>query len=297
MALRDRLLAIPWLHRLGADVVSRPALRYWLRLSNGYPLRFDYRYELASRYGYGKPPHARLQALFDAVDCGPFIEKLARYQDFFLRFEQTPRPGVEPAWRNGWLPPMDGMAIYGFLASGKPKTYLEVGSGNSTKFAARAKRDHGLATKLVSIDPHPRAEIDALCDEVIRRPLEGADLSRFSQLEPGDVVFVDNSHRSLMGSDVTVFFLEVLPSLPDGVIVGIHDIFLPLDYPPEWKYRYYNEQYLLAALLLAPRSGLEVLLPTAHLTMQRPELLQPLERLWRAGIDRQGGAFWLRITR
>jgi hypothetical protein len=297
VALRDRLLGIPGVQRLGAGVLARPALRYWLRLSNGYPVRFDYRYELTPRYGYGRPPHARLQALFDAEDYLPIVEDLARYQDFFLRWEQMPQPGIEPAWRNGWLPPLDGMAIYGLLAGRRPETYLEVGSGNSTKFAFRAKRDHGLATRLVSIDPHPRAEIDAVCDEVVREPLEAADLSRFARLQAGDVVFIDNSHRSLMGSDATVFFLEVLPALADGVIVGIHDILLPLDYPPEWKYRYYNEQYLLAALLLAPRPGFTALLPAAYLSTLRPDVLQPLERTWSTGVDRFGGAFWLRIER
>jgi hypothetical protein len=297
MALKSRLLSIPWLQKLGASVVEQPKVRYWLRLYNGYPVRFDYPYALTPRYGHGRPLHARLQALLDQPDYGPIVEELARHQDDFLRFEQTPRPGPEPAWRNGWLPPLDGMAIYALLAQRKPETYLEVGSGNSTRFAARAKRDHGLSTRLVSVDPHPRAEIDALCDEVVRAPLEDADLSRFSRLKAGDVVFIDNSRRALMSSDATAFFLDVLPSLPNGVIVGIHDIWLPHDYPPEWKYRYYNEQYLLAAMLLAERPGFEVLLPTFYLAASRPEMLQPLERMWRAGVDRQGGAFWLQINR
>jgi hypothetical protein len=294
MTLRDRLLRNRFVRETGAALLYHPRLRYWLRLSNGYPVRFDYPYALEPRYGHGRPPHPRLQALLDRQDYQPLLDELASFQDDFLRFDAVAGPGREPGWRNGWLPPLDGMAIYGLLAARKPRTFLEVGSGNSTKFAARARRDHGLAVRLVSIDPHPRAEIDALCDEVVRAPMESVDLERFQSLREGDVVFIDNSHRALMGSDATAFFLDVLPALPSGVIVGIHDICLPLDYPPEWKYRYYNEQYLLAAYLLAEKPGFEVLLPAYYLSVIRPELLAPLRRCWEAGIDRHGAAFWLR---
>src|ERR1019366_3993414 len=106
---------------------------------------------------------------------------------------------------------------------------VEIGSGNSTKFVARAIADHGLETKIISIDPQPRAEIDSLCNEVMRKPLEKCNLDIFGTLGESDIVFADNSHQSFMNSDVTVFFCEVLPMLARGVTVGIHDIFLPQD--------------------------------------------------------------------
>jgi hypothetical protein len=77
------------------------------------------------------------------------------------------------------------------------------------------------------LDPEPRAQIDALCDTSIRRRLEDCDLSMFDQLEAGDILFFDGSHRVFTNSDVTVFFLELMPRLKPGVIVHIHDIFLP----------------------------------------------------------------------
>jgi hypothetical protein len=62
-----------------------------------------------------------------------------------------------------------------------------------------------------------------------------------------------------MNSDVTVFFLDVLPRIPPGVIIGVHDIFIPDDYPAEWASRYYNEQYVLATYLLGARKKIRIL--------------------------------------
>ncbi len=76
------------------------------------------------------------------------------------------------------------------------------------------------------------------------------DLALFRELQAGDVLFIDSSHRCFMNSDVTVLFLEVLPNLPPGVLVQVHDIFIPYDYPREWVERYYAEQYLLSCYLL-----------------------------------------------
>lgn len=114
-----------------------------------------------------------------------------------------------PFWLNTWLPPLDAMALMGMLAERRPKHYLEIGSGMSTKFARHAIDALGLATHVVSVDPEPRSEIDALVHQVIRKPLERVSASLFDALTPGDILFFDGSHRSFPGSDVTVFFLEI----------------------------------------------------------------------------------------
>ncbi|WP_404290591.1 class I SAM-dependent methyltransferase [Microvirga sp. RSM25] len=214
-----------------------------------------------------------------------------------ISYEGDPE-GTEPFWNNGWFPPLDGICLYGLIARTNPRLYIEVGSGNSTKFVRRAINDHGLQTKVISIDPYPRANIDALCDEVIRTPFENIDLSRFQDLQPGDIMFVDNSHRSFQNSDVTVFFTEVLPLLKPGVIWGVHDIFLPLDYPDAWSDRLYNEQYLLMTYLLGGAGGDEIELPVAYLA-QNPYLLSNMlagvgSTLPWAGVPLVGGAFWMR---
>ena len=173
-----------------------------------------------------------------------------------------------------------------------PATYLEVSSGYSTTFAARAKADGGLATRIVSIDPEPRAEIDQLCDEVVRERVEATDLSRFDALQPGDVVFFDGSHRVFMDNDVSAFFIDVLPRLHPEVLVGVHDIYLPDDYFPHQGALYWTEQYLLAVALLA--GGAEPVLPCHHVCVKlADELREAWEGAGLAGINAYGSAFWL----
>ena len=90
---------------------------------------------------------------------------------------------------------------------------------------------------------------------------------------------------------------EVIPSLPAGVLVGIHDIFLPEDYPPQWADRYYSEQYLLAAWLLGGGGGCEIVLPS-HYIRSVPELDRLCDPIWSSpalsNVERHGGAFWFR---
>jgi hypothetical protein len=202
-----------------------------------------------------------------------------------------------PHWVNGYLPPLDGMIIYTQLGLLKPRTYLEIGSGTSTKFARKAIRDFGLQTKIISIDPTPRAEIDALCDEVIRAPFQNIGEKILAWLQPGDMLFQDGSHHVFTNTDATVFFNEVLPVLPAGITYGIHDIFLPDDYPVAWHKRFYNEQYLWASYLLAGAGGDEIVFPVYFISRD-PALAGLLEPLFKLpeldGLSPHGGAFWMK---
>lgn len=255
------------------------------------------------RYGYGKPPHPGIEAILASARprYAERLQQLLGLRDELLRIPRHPDPAdaATPAWINGFLAGLDSALLYGMLRTQAPGCYVEIGSGHSTRFARRAIRDGGLATRIVSIDPHPRAEVEALCDESIRRPLEDLDPHRFAELEAGDVLFLDGSHRVFTNSDAVVFFLEVLPLLPAGVLVHVHDIFLPNDYPPEWSDRYYSEQYLLACWLLAGAAKLEVLLPAAWVSGQ-PDLAKILDPLWSdprmADVQRDGCSFWM-VTR
>jgi predicted O-methyltransferase YrrM len=255
------------------------------------------------RYDFdGRPVHQRLAAILGKHEAtfGRVLDEFSAYADSLAAI-----PRSEPApdtlhWDNPFCSGLDGVAIYGFIRSRRPARYVEVGSGYSTMFAARARDDGGLSTTITSIDPFPRAAVDRLCDVVIRQPLETADLQVFAELAPGDVVFFDGSHRVFMNSDVVSFFLDVLPELPAGVIVGIDDVLLPSDYFPGWAELYYSEQYLLATYLLAEGPWLAPLLPCNYAT-NTPELFSRLGPLWNrpemAGLDPRGISFWLSITR
>jgi hypothetical protein len=222
------------------------------RLWRGHhPVFLEYAVDLSPRWT--KPEGNRhLKPIFAAAEPG-LIETVAEFAELeavVAALCDGTLDGLRFDWNNGHLPALDALSVM-WAAKRAKSTFLEIGSGNSTIAARAAIRHFGLDTRIVSIDPQPRADIDGLCDEVIRAPVEATDLSRMADLEPGDVLFIDSSHRSFMNSDVTVEFLEILPALRPGVLVGVHDICLPYDYPERWTKRAYNEQYLLGAMLLA----------------------------------------------
>jgi hypothetical protein len=269
-----------------------------------YPAWMEYPVSCHPRWGHGQPSHARFDKIIDRGRAR-YAETLRSFLPFAgpltsVRSDPDPCLPGEPHWVNGWLPDLDGLAIYCFLAQRERAWYVEVGSGNSTRFARRAVKRHGRCTRIVSIDPCPRAEIDALCDDKIRSPLEDVDPAYFDRLRDGDMLFIDNSHYAFMGSDVTVFFLDILPRLRPGVLVGIHDICLPDDYPQLWEGKFYNEQYLLGCWLLGGGGGLELVLPAWYVSHDR-ELSSILAPLYStgglAGIRPHGCALWFEIKR
>jgi len=203
-----------------------------------------------------------------------------------------------PYWSNGFLPPGDAIALCGFLVKYNPVIYMEIGSGNSTKFARRVISHFKLRTKIISIDPAPRAEIDSLCDEVVRAPLQMVPVSVFQKLCKDNFLFVDSSHQCLPNSDVTYMFTEVLPNIKPGVILHFHDIFWPLDYPGKWSDREYNEQYLLGVLLLFG-SCYEILY-AAHYAGHDYELRSEFEAVLRPFLPDRctcgGGSLWMRFN-
>jgi hypothetical protein len=258
--VRARLAALLDARRRARLTRARAALE---RLAPGSVVLTEYPVTPSARYGWdGRPPHAELDARF-AADRAGYHATLAGFEAHLPALRAIPRQptSTTPGWDNDWFTGIDAVALYGFLAERDPARYVEVGSGHSTRFARRAVEDRGLRTRITSIDPDPRAEIDELCDEVHRQGLETVGAAPFAGLTAGDVVVLDGSHVCAMGNDVAVAFLEVLPSLAPGVLVCIDDVFLPWDYPPDWVGRWYAEQYLVAALLLTPDPGWDVVLP------------------------------------
>ena len=250
------------------------------------------------RYGYGVPPHNGL------LSAMPNAEKLLNVIASMGTLEclhDVPidkKDEITPFWNNGWLPMLDALSLMHYVTCQKPQMYCEIGSGNSTKFVKYAIDYFELDTRIISIDPSPRAEIDTIVDEVIRERLEEVDTAILGQLGETDILFFDGSHRCFQNSDVNVFFLEVLPSLNPDVLIGIHDIFLPRDYPPAWLERYYNEQYLLGVYLLCEKA--EVIFPANYVAHNyQNELMNNLSdkigktpKLLEKGIG--GTSFWFK---
>lgn len=163
----------------------------------------------------------------------------------------------EPRWTQDWFPRLDAAAAYAMVRRHRPARIVEVGSGHSTRFLARAVRDGELATRITAIDPAPRADIAGLGVETLRATVQEADPAAFAGLAAGDILSIDSSHILMPGSDVDLLLATVLPRLPAGSLLHVHDIFLPDDYPAAWAWRGYNEQQGIAALLAG--SGWEIL--------------------------------------
>jgi len=158
-------------------------------------------------------------------------------------------PKPAPRWDQGWFPTLDAAAAYTLVRDRAPARIVEIGSGHSTRFLARAVADGGLATRLTAIDPSPRADLAGLAVDWRRRRVQDEDPADVADLAPGDVLFVDSSHVALPGSDVDWLIARIVPALPPGVLVHVHDIALPDDYPPAWLWRRYSEQLAVAALI------------------------------------------------
>ncbi len=158
--------------------------------------------------------------------------------------------GEGPArFDQSWFPRLDAAAAYAIVRREQPRRIVEIGSGHSTRFMARAVEDGGLATRITCIDPAPRAALSRLAVEHKPLLLRDADPAIFEALEPGDILFIDSSHIAMPGTDVDRLFLDILPRLKSGTLVHVHDVTLPDAYPEVWAWRSYNEQLLVGALL------------------------------------------------
>lgn len=139
----------------------------------------------------------------------------------------------------------------------KPRRIFEVGSGHSTLIAIRAiranqKEDSTYQCKHVCIEPYEMPWLEDTGVSIIRKKIEDMDVSFFSELEGDDILFIDSSHIIRPQGDVLFEYLELLPTLNEGVIVHVHDIFSPRNYLKQWleeEVKFWNEQYLLEAFL------------------------------------------------
>lgn len=151
----------------------------------------------------------------------------------------------------------DAEFLYNLIRLKKPGKIFEIGSGNSTLMAIRAVKqnqaeDPAYQCKHLCVEPYEMPWLEKTGVTVVRQRVEELDKTLFAQLGANDILFIDSSHIIRPQGDVLFEYLDLLPSLNKGVIVHIHDIFSPRDYPSQWvrdEVRLWNEQYLLEAFL------------------------------------------------
>ena len=199
----------------------------------------------------------------------------------------------------------DAEVLYAMVREKKPSRIIEIGSGGSTKIIAAALKmnfiENSQKSQLISIEPYPQDFLkdfanvskDFLEFSLLTQKVEAVDLSVFESLQTNDILFVDSSHVFKSGSDVEFEFLQVYPRLQTGVLVHIHDIFFPYDYPIEWNLkesRYWNEQYFLETFLQFNKK-FEILASLSMVSSYKNSVF--LENINAYNEDRLPGSFWM----
>jgi len=195
---------------------------------------------------------------------------------------------------------VDAELLFGLVRLLKPRRMYEIGSGFSTLLAAdalRRNRVDGYPCHFIAIEPYPSAQLEATLPsgvELWRVPVQEVSLDEFQSLCEDDILFIDSSHVCKIGSDVQFEFLKVLPRVRPGVVVHIHDVFMPVEYPKQWVLdcrRFWNEQYLLQTFL-SFNAAFEVLWAGHWMHINHPDLLMKAFPSYRAGV--WPGSFWFR---
>ncbi|PWT83766.1 MAG: hypothetical protein C5B58_06005 [Acidobacteria bacterium] len=222
-----------------------------------------------------------------------------RFLKFRDEYEQLPtEPTEKPArfyLNNGLFGGLDALVAYCMVRHFQPRSIVEIGSGFSSLILSEALTKNN-NPNLVCIDPSPQDFLShgpPGLDSLIEKRVQEIDFDFFSQLNSNDILFIDSSHTVKIGGDVNYLFLEVLPRLKPGVIVHIHDIFLPFDYRRDWvmeQFRFWTEQYLLQAFLTF-NSEFEVLMANSYLNHYHEE---ELKATFPTLQSTRSGSFWMR---
>jgi predicted O-methyltransferase YrrM len=203
---------------------------------------------------------------------------------------------------NTMFPLSDAALLSGLMRHFQPARFVEVGSGFSSAEALDTADRWDLPTRFTFIEPFPQQRLERMLTEadrervdVRREFVQDTPLATFEQLDAGDMLFIDSSHMAKTGSDVLRLVLRIVPALQPGVLVHIHDMFWPFEYPAEWleEGRAWNEAYLVHAFLLH-NSAWQILLFGDWLWRAHPDLVEAF--IPDASTDRPGSLWLQRVA-
>ena len=239
------------------------------------------------------------------------IVLLESFQPFIQEFLQIPnKPPSSPCEYTPKLsgyPMIDTHILYSMIRKYQPKRIIEIGSGASTLLSLTALKKNneinGNHGKITAIEPYPQEDLEkCLLDgnKLIKNKVENVPITEFEQLEENDILFIDSSHTVKINNDVIHEVLEILPRLKKGVLIHIHDIFLPLPYPKKMvkdMHIFWTEQYLVQAFL-AFNDFFEIIWSAAALKFYEPEKLKSsFPDCFAENPDFIPGALWIRKCR
>jgi hypothetical protein len=216
-----------------------------------------------------------------------------------MPFDDLPKDNLRYGFVNPSYSYSDGIFLYSVMRHFKPGRIIEVGSGYSSCLMLDVNDlffDGNIRCEF--IDPYPDLLLSLLKSgeskriTPIRCRLQDVSLEKFRTLGENDILFIDSTHVSKVGSDVNYLFFELLPSLRAGVLVHLHDIFYPFEYPKSWVYegRNWSEAYLLRAFLQYNEHFRIILFNTFLETFHRDFFVHHMPLC----LKNPGGSIWLR---
>ena len=271
-----------------------------------YSLLLDTRFLPNSHWPHDDAPDAQpYWNAFLHLNHVPYEQLLSEILSFSEYFDSVSCDQKQDGfyWDNPMFPPLDAVTYYGLIRALKPSKILEVGSGFSTMLAIEAAKH--TSTKISCVEPFPGSHLLSLeghLDTLHKSKVQDIPLLEFEFLEAGDILFFDGAHTCRLGSDSNHLLFNILPVLKKGVLVHIHDIFLPYEYPKRWYQELniqWNEQYLVLAFLMNSKM-FEVLLPNYLIGREQDEKLSKIFSSWDLSAITQnmgginGASLWLR---
>lgn len=190
--------------------------------------------------------------------------------------------------------------LHSMLRAHRTRRAVEVGSGYSTLITLDALERNG-GGELTCIEPYPAAWLEARLARsgatLVRSKAQDVPLATFECLAAGDLLFIDSSHVAKLAADVNFLLLQVLPRLRPGVLVHVHDIYIPYEYPAVHFFgpdkQFWNEQYLLQAFLTL-NPAFEILLPGYFVQTDMEREFAAAFPAYDPARHRRNSSFWLR---
>lgn len=229
------------------------------------------------------------------------LSLIERFQSYYsqIPFPENEQKGIRYYFKNPYFGHGSSIILYSIIRHFKPKRVVEVGSGFSSAVMLDVNdRFFSGGIKLTFIEPYPDRlyslmnEKDKTSHEIFIDIVQNVPHSVFSELNDNDLLFIDSSHVAKVGSDVVFLITEILPLLKKGVIIHIHDIYWPFEYPESWVLsgKAWNEAYLVKAFLQF-NNYFEILLFNSYLTLHHAD---HMKKYLPDFIPDGGGSLWIR---
>ncbi|MEP2770524.1 MAG: class I SAM-dependent methyltransferase [Fulvivirga sp.] len=236
----------------------------------GYLLKKIYKSQYRNGHYYSPIPlieeiEKRDEQIFTMPKTIPGIDLCDEEQVILLKEFET-----QPSWKiaaestsenfyyskNGFFNSADAYFLAAMIINKKPRKIIEIGSGFSSALMMDVKNKYfNKSLELTFIEPYPERLYGLIAKKelnIYEQFIQDIDIDMFEALEANDILFIDSSHISKVGSDVNHIIFNILPRLKKGVIVHFHDITYPFEYPKNWIYDgiFWNEAYILKSFLM-----------------------------------------------